>query len=88
MKAAKQAAARQRDKAARQAELEKESARLRAKAAQNDLAGEPSTVSALPGMSVRERKLQSENRGSPSLSGEIKGRVLSKDEILAARKKR
>jgi hypothetical protein len=100
MKAAKQAEARQRDKAGRGAELEKERARLRAQAVENDLAGKPSIVSALPGMSVRERKLQRENKGSPSVSfdigadglvqnsGELKGRVLSKDEILAARKRK
>ncbi len=72
MRAAKQAAARQRDAAGRKEELEKEGARLRAKAAQSDLAGKPSIVSALPGMSVRERKLQSENKGLPSLSGGAK----------------
>ena len=98
-KAAKREAARERDKTARRAELEKEGSLLRAKAVENDTAGGPSIVSALPGMSVRERKLQTANKGLPSLgvelkdglpepSGEPKGRVLSKNEILAARKKR
>jgi hypothetical protein len=86
MKSAKQAAARQRDKASRLDELEKESARLRAKAAEDHLAGAPSIVASLPEASVRERKLQSENKDAPSLSGELKGRVLSKHEILARRK--
>jgi hypothetical protein len=82
MKVAKQAAARQRDKTA----LEKEGARLRAKAAENDLAGQPSIVSALPEMSVSQRKRQRKNRGLVLPSGELKGRVLSKNEVMARRK--
>jgi hypothetical protein len=86
--AAKQAAARERDAAARKAELEKEGAQLRAKAAENDSAGKPSILTNLPAMSVRERKLQSQNKGLPTLSGEqLKGRALSKHEILARRRK-
>jgi hypothetical protein len=85
-KAAKREAARERDKAARREELEKERTRLRAQAVESDLAGEPSIASALPRMSVRERKLQRENKGVHSLSGELKGRVVSKHEILAGGK--
>jgi hypothetical protein len=78
--AAKQAAARQRDKALRKAELEKEGARLRAKAVENDLAGKPSIVSELRPLSVRQRKLQS------AKGNDGKNRVFSKSEIVARRK--
>jgi hypothetical protein len=80
MRAAKQAAARQRDKAARKAELEKEGARLRAKAVENDLAGKPGIVTQLPPLSVRQRKLQS------AKGNDGKDRVFSKGEIVARRK--
>jgi hypothetical protein len=82
MIAAKQAAARQRDNAARQAEREREGVRIRTKPA-----GDPSMVTSLPRVSVREQKLQRQNKGLPSLSGELKGSVLSKHKVLAARKK-
>jgi hypothetical protein len=74
MKADKRTAARQRAKAA----LEAEGAGLKAKAVENDLAGEPSIVTNLSELSVRQRKLQS-----------VKGkrRVLSKNEIRLARKR-
>jgi hypothetical protein len=88
MKADRQAAAQERDRVARKAKLEQEGERLRELAAQNDVSGKESILTKLPEMSVRERKLQSANTGLLSPSGEPKGRVLSKDEILAARKKR
>jgi len=80
MGAAKQAAARQRNKATRNAEREKEGARLRAKAVENDLAGKPSIVSELRPLSIEQRELQiaKEKDG--------KDRVFSKSEIVARRK--
>ena len=81
MIAAKQAAARERDKAARKADLEKEGARLRSKAAGNDLAGEPGIVTQLPPLSVRQRKMQQ------SLGRAGRGRVISKHESPARRAK-
>ena len=86
MRANKRAAAQERDRAARKDRLEKEGTRLRAQAIQNDLSGKPSILSNLPAMSVRERKLQDKNQGLLSPSGERKGRVLSKDEILQRKK--
>jgi hypothetical protein len=86
MRANKRAAAQERDRRARKDWLEKEGTRLRAQAIQNDLSGKPSILSNLPAISVRERKLQDKNKGLRSPSGERKGRVLSKHEILQRKK--
>ena len=82
MIAAKRDAAQKRDAEARNPELEKEGARLKAQAAENDLSGEPSIVAQLSEPSVRELKLQSQTDGLPSVSGERKGRILSKHDVV------
>jgi len=83
---AKRAAAQKRDAEARKAKLEKEGARLKAQAAENDMSGKASIVTQLSEPSVRERNLQSQTDGLPSVSGERKGRILSKYDILPPRK--
>jgi hypothetical protein len=83
---AKRAAAQKRDAEARKAQLEKEGARLKAQAAENDVSGRPSIVTQLSELSVRERKLQSQTDRLPSVSGERKGRILSKHDVVPRRK--
>jgi hypothetical protein len=81
MRVTNQAAARQRDKAPRKAEIKEEGARLRVKAVENDLAGEPSIVSELRPSSVIQRRLQN------AKGNDGKDRVFSKSEIVAREKR-
>jgi hypothetical protein len=83
MRGANREAAQEREKSGLKASVTAEGEQLRTKAVENDLVGGPSILDSLPEMSVQERKLQEQNKGLLSPSGLLKGRVLSKNELLS-----